>query len=60
MLAHILGITKWGNKSIANRGGFRDYKLGQEGLQIGSAQGISNWHKEISNRGRDYESVQKT
>ena len=31
--------------------GFRNYKSGQEGLQIG----ISNWDKKISNRGkRDY------
>ena len=44
--------------------GFRDYKSGKEGLKIGAALGISNWHKkttnrgkEISNRGRDCKSV---
>ena len=45
--------------------GFRDYKLGQEGLQIEATfgakrwqigAGISNWGKEISNWGRDYKS----
>ena len=30
--------------------GFRDYKSGQEGLQIGAVLGISNWGKEITNR----------
>ena len=33
-----------------------DYKSEQEGLQIGSALGIFNRGKEISNRGRDYKS----
>ena len=40
---------------------FRDYKTGQEGLQIGAALGISNRGKKItirgkkiSNQGRDY------
>ena len=39
-------------------GGFRDYKLGQEWLQIGAALGISNrakrWQTKVSNWGRDY------
>ena len=46
--------------------GFRDYRSGQEVLQIGAALGISNWGKkitnrgkEISNRGRDYKSGQE-
>ena len=38
--------------------GFRDYKSRQDGLQIGAALGISNRGKEISNRRRDYKSVQ--
>ena len=29
--------------------GFRGYKSGQETLQIGSALGISNWGKNITN-----------
>ena len=46
--------------------GFRDYKSGQEGLQIGAAletsnrgKEITNRGKEISNRGRDYISEQE-
>ena len=27
-----------------------DYKWGQGGLQVGAAQGISNWCKKITNR----------
>ena len=34
--------------------GFRDYKSGQEGLQIGAALGISNRGKKITNWGRDF------
>ena len=34
--------------------GFRDYKLGPEGLQKGVALGISNRGEKITNRGRDY------
>ena len=33
--------------------GFRDYKLGQERLQIGTALGISNRGKKITNRGKE-------
>ena len=58
MLAYILGIRKWGNERIINRGslrgianrGKRDYKQGQlKGLQIGAKRfqiGV-----EIKNRG---------
>ena len=35
-----------------------NYKLGQEGLQIGGNYRISNRDKKISNRGRDYKSRQ--
>ena len=37
MLEYIIGITKRGSKRIAKGGNFRDYKSGQEGLQIGAA-----------------------
>ena len=33
--------------------GFREYKSGQEGLQIRAALRISNWGKEITNRGKE-------
>ena len=47
MLAYILGITKRGNKAITNRVGFRDYKLGQEGLQNkGSLRGFKSGQKD--------------
>ena len=32
--------------------GFRDYKSGQEGLQIGATLGVSNQDKKITNRGK--------
>ena len=60
-----------GLQNVAVRGiqigaGFRDYKSGQEGLQIGAALGISNrdkkitnWARRISNRCRGYKSVKK-
>ena len=37
---------------------FWDYKSRQERLQIGAALEISNRGKKITNRGRDYKSVQ--
>ena len=37
---------------------FRDYESGQEELQTGTALGISNWGKKISNRGRIFLSEQ--
>ena len=70
------GKTFSGLQNRAIRGlqigaGFRDYKLGQEGLQIGVAlrisieakrlqigAGLSNRAKEVSNRSRDYKSGQ--
>ena len=39
--------------------GFRDYKSRQDGLQIGSALGISNRGKEVINRGRAFKSRQR-
>ena len=53
-MGKILWITKRAMRSLQIGAGFRDYKLGQEGLQIGPALGISNWSKDILNRGRDY------
>ena len=37
---------------------FRDYRSGQEGVQIGAALRISSRGKKITNRGRDFKSVQ--
>ena len=37
MLAYILEIKKRGNKGLQIGEGFRDYKSGQERLQIGAA-----------------------
>ena len=48
----ILWITKRAMRSLQIGAGFRDYKLGQEGLQIGPALGISN-------RGRDFKLEQR-
>ena len=58
------GKTFSGLQNRAIRGlqigaGFRDYKLGQEGLQIGVALRISNRGKKIANRGRDFKSGQR-
>ena len=39
--------------------GFRDYKSGQERLQIGTALGISNRDKKITNWGRGFKSEQR-
>ena len=52
-------LQKGAMKGLKIRAGFRDYKLGQEGLQIGAALGISNRGKKIANRGRDYKSGQE-
>ena len=35
MLAYILGIVKWGNKEITNRGSLRDFKLEQTYYKLG-------------------------
>ena len=39
--------------------GFRDYKLGQEGIQIRVALGISNCCEKNKNWGRDFKSGQR-
>ena len=56
-----LGRNFLGDKTGAISGlqirvGFRDYKSGQEELQIGSVLGISHRPKKITNRGRDFKS----
>ena len=53
-----LGLDNGAIKGWQIGAGFRDYKSGQEGLQIGAASGISNRSKKISDWGRDYKSGQ--
>ena len=54
----IFWITKRGNiRGLQIGAGFRDYKLGQEGLQI-EIKEISNWGKRDLSRGTDYKSGQ--
>ena len=43
-------------RELQIRVGFRDYKSGQEGLQIGVAKQISNRSEKITNWGRDFKS----
>ena len=53
------GLQNGAMRGLQIRGGYRDYKSGQERLQIGAALGISNRGKEITNRGRDFKSGQR-
>ena len=53
------GLQNGAIKGIQIGACFRDYKPGQEGLEIGVVLGISNRGKEISVRDRDYKSRQK-
>ena len=65
-----ISITKMGkNEKVGKNGngairglqigtGFRDYKSGQEGLQIGTALRISNRGKKVTNRSVDSKSGQ--
>ena len=46
-------------RGLKIRTGFRDYKSGQEGLQIGTNLGISNCGKKITKRSRDFKLRQK-
>ena len=48
------GLRDWTQKRLQIETGLRDYKLGQEGLQIGAVLGISNRGKMITGRGRDF------
>ena len=69
MLACILGITKRGNKwtaigarGITNRGSLRDFKSAQKDYKrdFRSGQRLQIGEREITNRGRDYKSVQNS
>ena len=53
------GLQNGGIKGLQIGTGFSDYKLGQEGLQIRVALGISNWGKKITNRGRNFKLGQR-
>ena len=60
------GLQNGAIRELQIGSGFIDFKLGQEGLQIGAALGISNRGKnitnrgrEVSNRSRDYKSGQR-
>ena len=52
-------VTKRGNKGIANWAGFRDYKSGQQELEMGIALGISNRGRDFQLGQRDFKSGQK-
>ena len=62
MLVYILGITKWGNKEIANRGKVQGLQIRERMItnrgsftDFKSGKKITNRGKETSNRGnRDY------
>ena len=49
------GLQNGVKRGLQIGAGFRDYKFGQEGLQIGVE--ISNQGKKISNQGSDYKSL---
>ena len=47
------GLQNGAIRGLKIGAGFRDYKSGQKGLQIGTALGISNRGKKITNRGKE-------
>ena len=53
------GLQNGAIKGLQFGASFRDYKSGQEGLQIGAALGMSNRGKKITNWGRDLKSGQR-
>ena len=53
------GLQNGAIKGLQIGAGFRDYKLGQKGSQIGVALGNSNRGKKITNWGRDFKSGQR-
>ena len=55
----ISGLQNGASRGLQIGASFRDYKSGQEGLQIGATLGISNWSKKITGRGRDFKSGQR-
>ena len=46
-------VTKRGNKGLQIGAGFKNYRSGQQRLQIGAALRILNWGKKITNRGKE-------
>ena len=50
----ISGLQNGAIRGLQIEAGFKDYKLGQEVLQIVAALRISNLGKKITNRGRDF------
>ena len=55
----ICGLQNGAIRRLQIGAGFRDYKSGQEGLQIGAALEISNRSKKITNWGRDFKLGQR-
>ena len=53
------GLQNKAIRELQIRAGFRDYKSGQERLQIGVAEEISNRGNKITNRSRDFKSGQR-
>ena len=53
------GLQNGTIRGLQTRTSFRDYKSGQEGLQIGEASRVSNLGKEITNRGWNFKSEQQ-
>ena len=53
------GLQNGAIRGLQIGAGFRDYKSGQEGLQIGVVLGILNWGKKITNRDRDFKLEQR-
>ena len=60
MLAYILGLLQNGAiRGLQIGPGFRDYKSGQGGLQMGAAEAFQIGARGITNRGRDFKSRQR-
>ena len=52
----ISGLQNRTIRGVQTGAGFRDFKSGGQGLQIGAALGISNRGEKITNRDRDFKS----
>ena len=57
MLAYVKGLQNGAMRRLQIGAGFRDWKSGQEALQIGVACRILNWDKKITNWVNDYKLV---
>ena len=55
----ISGLQNGAIRGLQIGAGFRDYKLGQEGLQTGADLGNSNRSKKITSRGRYFKSGER-